>query len=309
MQNLQLFNEWREEYLQRTYLRHDSEEQLIQRQADLMDNILTIDAGGGLIIDEGEQFRRLLAHVHAEFEFRNVRIPGDFMQRTYSHHARAAELWGRGLPENRYLLKFGSFKHMDPLFKQGRIRIANAKNYDDPSLNPAIRDCEVMFTEECYGTTVDAPPNSPYAVNGQSTRMDIIGNVRRVAKSSTDYYVACFGMRYDYRLFDDFSRGSPKPYDSCLVIPTPQAFIDRMRECGKIKLPGWDLYESPVTYRDPHHPVRGPRPVDVVFTKHFRYAWQREYRLAWLPPNARDKLEPVEFVLGPLDKCCRFLTL
>jgi hypothetical protein len=32
-------------------------------------------------------------------------------------------------------------------------------------------------------------------------------------------------MKYDYRLFDDFSRGSQEPYDSCLVIRNPQAFI------------------------------------------------------------------------------------
>lgn len=238
-----------------------------------------------------------------------MRIPVEAIQKTYSHHSRAAELWGRGLPENRYLLRFGNSEHIDTMFKQGRIRVANAKSYDDPSLNPAIRDCEVKFTEECYGTSVYAPPNSPYAVNGQSTRMAIIGNVRLVAKSSTDYYVACFGMKYDYRLFDDLSRGSREPYDSCLVIRNPQAFIDRMRECGKIELLGWDFYESPVTYRDPHHPFRGPGPVDVFYTKHFRYAWQREFRLAWLPPNARDKLVPVEFVLGPLDECCELLTL
>src|ERR1035438_8418849 len=60
----------------------------------------------------------------------------------------------------------------------------------------------------------------------------------------------------------------------------------RMRECGKIKLPGWDFDESPVTYRDPHHPVRGPGPADVFFTKHFRYAWQREFGLAG--PQPRD---------------------
>ncbi len=62
MRKLQLFNEWKDEYLARTYLRHDSDEQLLQRRADLLDNILMIDAEGGLIIDEGEQFRRLLAH-------------------------------------------------------------------------------------------------------------------------------------------------------------------------------------------------------------------------------------------------------
>lgn len=304
MAKLKLFNEWREEYLQRRYLQHDSPEELLQRQTDLVDNILTIGADGSGIVDEGEQFRRWLAHLYAEFELRNMPLPEAVTQKPYSCHKRAAELWGRRLPENSYLLKFGNSTHIIPMFECGRIRIGSAKGYDNPRLNPAIRDCEVRFNEECYGMTVEALPGTVYSANGQRTPMKTIGNVRRVTECSTDYYIACFGMKYDCRLFDDFSRGSKEPYNACLVIRKPQWFIDRMRQCGERELPGWEFCESPVTYRDPHHPIPHSSLVNVFFTKHFRYAYQREFRMAWIPPSAHDKLEPVDFVLGPLVDHC-----
>lgn len=310
MQKLQLFNEWKQEYLQRRYLQYDSAEQLYQRQADLTDNILGIGADGSGIIDEGEQFRRLLAHIHAEFELRNMRVPTGFRQKTYFHGERAAELWSKvQLLENTYLLKFGNSEYMIPMFEHGQIRVGNAKSFDDPSLNPAIRDCEVKFTEEWYGTTLEVPRGNLYAADGQNTCIETIGNVKRVAECSTDYYIACFVMKYDYRLFDDFSRGNKTSYDACLVIRQPQRFINRMRECGERELPGWDFYESPVAYRDPHHPIPYADSLDVFFTKHFRYAYQREFRMAWIPPMSDAKLESLEFVLGPLCDHCELLLL
>lgn len=308
MIKLVLFNEWRVEYPRRRYLEHDSAEQLNQRQSDLMDNILTIGADGSPIVNANEQFRRLLAHVHAELSLRNMPVPVDYRQKTYVHCKRAAELWTAvALQDGTYLLKFGAAKWMDSLLTRGLFRVTNAKWYDDSSLNPAIRDREIEFTEEMYGATVELPENSRHAIHGQSRRIEIIGNVRRVAESITDFYIACFGMKYDYRLFDDFSREGKQSYDACLVIPEPKRFIEQVRRCGERELPGWEFAVSEVSYRDPHHPCSGIR--DVFFTKHFRYAYQREFRMAWIPPRPHESLEPVEFELGSLEHYCRLLIL
>jgi hypothetical protein len=85
------------------------------------------------------------------------------------------------LQDGAYLLKFGNTNWMIPMHKFGSIRITNAKWYDDPSLNPAIKDREVEFTEELYDAIIEVPPTSVYAVNGKSTRIETIGNVKRVA--------------------------------------------------------------------------------------------------------------------------------
>jgi len=308
MNTLVLFNEWRAEYLQRRYLQHDSSEQLDQRQADLIHNILTIDAAGRPIVNGDEQFRRLLAHVHAEMSLRSIPIPVDYKQKSYVQYKRAAELWANlALQDEPYLLKFGNVNWMIPMLRFGSILITNATRYDDPSLNPAIKDCEVEFTDELYDAVIEIPPNSVRASNGKSTRIKTIGNVKRVAECTTDYYVACFGMRYDYRLFDDFSRDGKQPYNACLVIREPDRFVARMKECGERELPQWDFAVSPVTYRDPHHP--SPGFLDVFFTKHFCYAYQQECRMLWIPPSPHERLEPVEFKLGSLEDYCQLLVL
>jgi hypothetical protein len=308
MNKVVLFNEWSAEYPQRRYLERDSTEQLDQRQADLIDNILTIGADGCRIVNADEQFRRLLAHVHTELALRKLPVPVDYKQRTYVHCKRAAELWKDvALQDGTYLLKFGNAKWMIPMLRHGSIRVTNAKWYDDPSLNPAVRDRELEFTEELYDATIEVPPNSIYAVNGQSTKIETIGNVRRVAQCTTDFYIACFGIRYDYRLFDDFSREGKDTYNACLVIPDPQRFIHQMRQCGERELPGWEFAFFACAYRDPHHPRRGYR--DVFFTKHFRYAYQREFRMVWTPPSPQERLEPVMFNLGSLENYCRLLVL
>jgi hypothetical protein len=303
-----LLNEWQDEYVQRRYLEHDSLEQLNQRQSDVEDNILTIGADGRPVIDRGEYFRRLLAHVHTEFKLRNIAVPTEIRQKSYRYHKRAAELWaGVALEHGTYLLKFGNNEHLLPMLREGKIRIGNAKMYDDPSLNSAIADRETEFVNELYGATIGIPPGHPYSRNGKTTQVEPIGNVHRIAECTTDYHIAGFCLRYDFRLFDDFSRGNKKPYDSCLVIRNPRKFIDRMQTCGGGELPGWMLHLLPVTYRDPYNPEQGS--IDVFFTKHFRYAYQKEFRMIWLPPSPHDKLEPINFVLGPMDEYCTLLEI
>jgi hypothetical protein len=307
-QKLVIFNDWAEEYRRRRYLEHTSAEELHRRAEDLIENIVTIGAQGEAIVAQGEDLRRLLGHVYAEFGLRQMPVPTEVNQKPYKHHRDAGRLWADlGLTEGSYLLKFGNSEYMVPMLQTGRIRVSNAKRFDSPVLGEAIRDCEVRFEEECYEMKVELPPNSRHNRTGQSLPLETIGNVRRTAECTTDYYIACFGLKYDFRLFDDFSRGSEKPYDACLVITEPLTFVNQMRVCGEKKLPGWDFDALPITYRDPYHP--SPESLDIFFIKHFRYAYQCEFRMAWTPPQPEEKLEPVEFELGPLAGHCRLLVL
>ncbi|HXX17958.1 MAG TPA: hypothetical protein VEJ46_01010 [Candidatus Acidoferrum sp.] len=299
-----LYHEWRDEYLRRRYLQHASHEELARRQVDLFENILTIDSDGKAIVDAGESLRRLLAHVQAEYQLRGLPFSDSFTQGPYKYHKKAAELWQRErLDEGTYLLKFGNVGWMTRTFGEGVIRIGNAKSYESSSFGPAIQDCEVEFTEEFFGTTAEA------VRNGMKIPIETIGNIRRVSECVTDFYIASFGLKYDYRLFDDFSRENKHLYDACLVVRNPEEFLSRMREEGERKLPGWDFYALPVTYRDPYHPTPDRNGIDVFFTKHFRYAYQREFRIVWIPPTAQDKLEPVYFELGPLRDYSQLLML
>ena len=305
VQKVVFFDEWEVEYLQRRYLENDSLEELQQREADLIPNIVTIGSNGEAIVYRNEQFRRLLAHIYAEYKQRNLPVPTTFRQQTYRHYKRAAELWaGLNLPYGSYLLKFGYSQWMKDTLEQGRIRISNAKTYDSSDLGPAIRDRELEFEEECYGMTVEVVSR-----DGLKKTVELIGNVKRTARFGTDFYIASFCEGYDYRLFDDFSRDSNQPYDACLVIRERDLFIDRMRQEGERQLPGWDFYQSPIAYLDPHDPTQETNNLDVSFVKHLRYAYQREFRTVWMPPTAYKQVDPLFFELGSLQDFCDLLIL
>jgi hypothetical protein len=243
-----------------------------------------------------------LTHIMIEAQLRNVTLtmpPFTF----YKHAPRAAELWDSLRLENgTYLLKFGRSDYMPAMHREGKIRISSATTYDDSSLNPSIRDDELEFTEESIGAKIHVPPSGDHtAPIEQWITAPIISTLKYRMRCKSEYYVACFGKRYAYRIFDDFA-----PYDACLVIRDPGRFIDTIQQCSKTCLPGFQFCSLPVTYRDPFFPTHDD---DVPFSKHFRYAYQHEFRIVWEPFTPMQKLPVVNLELGPLTDYCDLLTL
>jgi len=63
----------------------------------------------------------------------------------------------------------------------------------------------------------------------------------------------------------------------------------------------------PVTYIDPFGDYKSEP--DVYFSKHFRYGYQKEFRLVWLPPAKTDLLDPVFLEIGSMEDYCHLITL
>src|SRR6266853_4020547 len=97
----------------------------------------------------------------------------------------------------------------------------------------------------------------------------------------TDYYVYCFSDLFDFRLFDDFEG------DACLVINNPKQFTDRLLCAGFQKFPDWLAQVDTVDYLDPLRTKPGT--IRPFFSKHFRYSYQTELRIVWLPQNPQAK--------------------
>jgi hypothetical protein len=69
------------------------------------------------------------------------------LDRPYANVKRAIEAWrDHHLAPDRAIIKYGRREHMTDLVERGRLRLTPASNYDDPSLNPAIRDAELEFS-------------------------------------------------------------------------------------------------------------------------------------------------------------------
>jgi hypothetical protein len=305
-------NIWASEYRARRYMEHLNEEELIQRLADVVENLTEMNSEGRLYLShpsgESTHFLMLWSHILEEYVIRGAGYePGITMGRIplprseWPHSAQAAAALRKAkLRPQSYLLKYGKQKYLEPMYANGLIRIAPASSYEDSSLNSAIQDKELEMTVELLPseTTLTARDGRTGESKGV---INPIGNVKMTHLSKTDYYVYCLSSAYDIRLFDKFDA------DCCLVINEPKEFIRRLLSCFDKQLPGWSSWDQSVAYVDPLLITGGE--LDVFFSKHFRYSYQREYRIVWLPPSRFDKLASIHLTLGPLDDCCKLLVL
>jgi hypothetical protein len=205
----------------------------------------------------------------------------------------------RELQPGSFLVKYGKYQYLEAMCEAGSIRIAPAALYDDPTLNPAIRDQEL----ELY---IQPPPFAmrleviDHNTGKPRATFNPIGN--KITKSaSTNYFVYCLSTVLVPRLFVDFDA------DACVIITNPEDFIRRLVYAFEKQMPGWTAMRMPVNYIDPLH-VR-LNALDIFRQKHFRYAYQKEFRAIWLPPEPIAKLDPIFVDVGRLSDSCRLIGL
>ena len=296
---------WRFEYTCRPYLREASDAALAQRLKGVMNNMSTLTSEGKIgllpIGPDGERWMKLFTHVLEEYGSRGGLPPIDlsdmpFPNPTAPDLPKAVEaLKAIQIPKpGQALVKLGKREYMRELYEKGRIRIAPASSYSDPSLNHAIKDDELQFDRITPGseftiTVFDQKTGKPK------------GNIKPTSEITsrsaldTNYYVYCMTHSLDYRLFDDFEA------DACVIIRDPAAFKIRLQEAVRGQLPNWVDWDDLVTYIDPYlHPKGG---IDLFFSKHFRFWYQHEYRFSWIPQSeTRNHLEPFFVELGSLEQ-------
>jgi hypothetical protein len=73
------------------------------------------------------------------------------------------------------------------------------------------------------------------------------------------------------------------------------------------KMPEGVAQVGAVKYLDPLNTM--PDKIKLFFSKHFRYAYQNEFRVAWLPQKPISKLQPLFISLGSLEDIAEILTV
>lgn len=239
-----------------------------------------VDDRGYYVADRGIDWLRLLTDFHTELtEFRDGRIDLKPQAGETAFAERMAdEAWawrpdlvsssdtGHEYKRPSVIFKFGARRWNEAILETGEIRLRPASHYGDPSLNRAIRDDEL------------------------SIRYFSADGTEGVA-SIEDYHVACFSMTYDYRLFRDFDA------DSCLVIHDVKEFSDRL---GRATIEVFRRQISaPTIYFDPHNSMAPTSGEEIAFGKHFRHAYQREFRYVWTSMGS-EPLAPVQLQIGSI---------
>lgn len=131
--------------------------------------------------------------------------------------------------------------------------------------------------------------------------LDSAGNHQYTIKSKTDYYVYCLSSSWSPRLFGDFEK------DSCLIIKNPSIFEERMVRALSRELPDWQGLGTKVTYIDPLNCSKDG--IEIFYSKHFKFAYQKEYRIAWYPSEPIEKLKPFFIYLGNMEDICELIKL
>jgi hypothetical protein len=284
---------WRVAYRADRYLKELTNELLNQRVADILANGMRRDDDGKLRpiwrIDENERYKpdrdidwmRLLTDAHTELMIRGqpptkieVQFPRRLEDETWCKRPDLVEKSSKLLgsyARPTMLFKYGKREWNKSILNTGRIRLTPASNYNDAPLNAAIRDDELglSWADE--------------------------KNIFRTFQVD-DYYVFCVSGVYDYRLYRDFDES-----DSCLVIRDAEEFNERIREATKLNLEAkvMGVISAPVIYVDQFRTEKPELAREVYFTKHFRYAYQYEFRFVW-PPRGNLPLATIELDLGDL---------
>lgn len=281
-----LARRWRKEYATNPYLHHLTSEALRERFVSLTRNLSFSDRKALPHELDDEEWTEPLEHARAESERRGgVSLPSFEPSTEWPRRDKAREAFETYSGRPGRLFKFGSPEHVMPMLS-GKIKLFPATSYADPTLRPAQRDDELA-------RSVLLDPNETVfehvGTNGVRRRLDVIGSIKHIMRSSTNYYVWCTSTAFDPRLFDDFGK------DACLVIQDPLAFGTRLYAAVDKVRPGWLGGERLVRYFDP---LRTEYQVLATFHKDFRFSYQREYRFVWDPPDPALNLDPIEVDLG-----------
>lgn len=278
-----------------------TEEQLCVRYASLLENTIQFDDFGGAFIERSNlpYWAKRLCWTEEEFGFRSLmermaELQRREIARTRPHVVAARRLWSTVEPPKfgSYIIKFGQRQHVQDMLAWGRFRIAPAASYNDPSLNFALRDDELV-------TQVFSPAGARLSVKLDGEYREITGIVGPLCfnRRCDNFYVFCAAGRFDPRLFDEFQA------DACLVVRDLKQFGLRLMR-GFAAIAGMTkAAQDSVHYVDPLHPDEVTHLVEM--TKNFRYEYQQEWRIAWraeqsLPEGAA----PILVEIGPLGNCC-----
>lgn len=287
---------------------------LQQRAKEVFNNLLLLDKESKIglhpIRTETDEWMILWTHVLEEFVIRFGPYPAGFTS-GFMKQARipdptsplapraANAVKATSLPRGEHLFRYGKSKYLKQVLKERIVRISPASSYDDPSLNPALRDKELELSIHplSSGWKMKAHDAKTGEHNGGIQPKDSV----HTALSETDYYVYCLSLSFAPRLFLDFDA------DACLVIRKPNDFEKMVLSILEDKLQGWKGGGKGVVYIDPLNCPTAD--IDVFYSKHFRYAYQREYRLTWRPPSPRQALDHVLIDVPDIEEYCYLLDL
>jgi len=301
---------WRLQYRQDRYAKHLTPPELNQRIRDIVVNMLEVtpngigigsmDIGADEVSNASTLWFEKWTHMLEEMKLRYGPYPAGFSREILhkeplpdlaSELAKKAtrRLEALGAKPADVFIKFGKRQYMESLYESGALRIQPATYFAETSHNQAVHDDELsiplsfVVTRDDVLTVVsnpgDVPPNLEHA------------RVDATVQLPSDYWLYCVSSALAPRLFVDYAA------EACVIIRDHDRFTRMLHEASLMKLSGTTLRAGLAEYVDPLLPTSIPA---VAFSKHFRYAYQHEYRFCWLPPHNIGRARHCDLEIGSL---------
>jgi hypothetical protein len=185
------------------------------------------------------------------------------------------------------------------MLREGRIRICQASFYNSCSFNDAIRDDEV--TRNFFIPTYRERLQGKHHLDYQGHRIEFGDDDILLPLIVPDYYFLSACDHIYYRMPTDFGA------DAALVIRDPTLFTQRVVSAFLAQMTGWEPMIGPVTYYDPYRDYTKFKVPELA--KHFGYAYQREYRVAFRATRrVSTQLEPIQVTIGGMGDYAELLS-
>jgi hypothetical protein len=296
---------WRLAYRENRYCRYLTQGELNRRIRDIFLNMLRLNSEAKIGVlpfgAAGIQWMVLWTHVLEEMVLRHGPYPNGFTREILhtepypdfaSELARkaASVLTSKGLSSDNILIKYGEPEHMASLCERGKFRMRAASYYSRPDHNGAVRDDELSLQVSLALRREDIIPviRNPADVpsNWPGQRFDV------GFRHPTDYWLYCLTSCVEPRHFVDFG------YSACVVVKDRKEFIRRLQAVEDRYVPRTTRHHGSAVYIDPLLPSTAK--IYLPMSKHFRFAYQNEYRFVWAPTAESRDMTYVDVEVGSL---------
>lgn len=281
------------------YLRKADDAALKARLQTISSNLWSTDRDGNVIATRDPNHRKALLALYCDTLFeQNIRAPKDLhfdegLLRTQSSTGFSPPKLKSPITFGpQCLAKFGKREHIVPSLKEGRIRVAAASAYNDPSLNAAQMDEELQHLVRTPNERIEMKLYGKQTLDGPEVEITPQWGELFRYMQVPNFYVWCCGLGYDARLFREFEA------DAALIVTDQKAFADRFSSAVEKQVPKGKFEHRGIGYYDPHTTQRNQ--LIPAFSKNIKYLYQNEYRFVlWMPESK--VLEPFIVEIGSLE--------
>lgn len=262
-------------YHRKPYMRTFSRQEYAQRWGDIQTNMMRINKRGLISMADPRKepiWMQRWSDLLAEQQYRGG-IPSD-LPSSEAVESFLANLKNKIFVDDetymleRAIFKFGQRSHIQASFDDEVLRFMPASYYSSPELNNAQKDSETSFSftlmPEVLGALDGLSGMLPFELGEADDRLTVQFDALE------DYYMWCAADRFDPRTPYAFN------YDTMLAIYNKKKFLKEIKR-SLMEIEGKHSQARSVDYFDPYTELSAT--VDVAFAKHFRFSYQREFRI------------------------------